>query len=322
MRGTTLLVLAAVVAASPAACDPFGLPATRALENGTEKMLSSAKSFEIAGDYSESGVHWTIDLQVSGPDARHVVVTSQDQTVEAVIIGPDAYFRGQQFLARHMAGNPLGPSLARAAGNAWWKDTAGLVPSLPEFTAGAAFRSTFLGSAVTRRTDQQAVDGVDAVELSGTRADVFIAASPPYHLLRVHLKKGVAIDGIDDADLRYAKVDHDFHVASPTDVIDFGNLSSLPPIYTVVSVDTSGCGSPCVVAAKVKNLGGTTGAKAPSTITFTMTDAASGQTLGMCQATVQPDVGYNATTTVSCTLSAQATNAAVVTANADNPGHA
>jgi len=247
--------------------------------------------------------------------------TSHDETVEAVIIGNQAYFRGQQFLARHMAGNPLGPSLARAAGNAWWKDSAGLVPSLPDFTLGAAFRSTFLGSAVTQRTDHQAVGGVDAVELSGTRADVFIASAPPYYLLRVHLKKGVTVDGIAGADLQYSNVDHDFQIAAPTGVIDFGNLSSLPPIYTVVSVDTSGCGSPCVVAAKVKNLGGMTGAKAPSTITFTMKDPASGQTLGTCQAVVQPDVGYNATTTASCTVSAQATNAAVVTATVDNPGH-
>ncbi len=316
-----MLVLAVAVAASLSACDPFGLPATRALENWTESMLSSSKSFEISGNYSEADVGWSIDLQIARPDARHMLVTSPDDTVEAVIIGHQAYFRGQQFLARHMAGNPLGPSLAKAAGNAWWKDSAGLVPSLPDFTNGAAFRSTFLGSAVAQRSDHQAVGGVDAVELSGTRADVFIASAPPYYLLRVHLKKGVTVDGIAGADLQYSNVDHDFQITAPTDVIDFGNLSSLPPIYTVVLVDTSGCGSPCVVAAKVKNLGGITGAKAPSTITFTMKDPASAQTLGTCQAVVQPDVGYNATTTASCTVSAQATNAAVVTATVDNPGH-
>jgi hypothetical protein len=321
VRVPALVVLAVAVVAGLAACDPFGLPATRALERGTESMLTSAKSYEIAGSYSVAGVQWKIDLQVARPDARHMVVTSPDETIEAVIVDGKAYFRGQKFLEKQMAGNPLGPSLARAAGNAWWKDTAAQTPSLPELTDGAAFKSTFLGSAVTRRTDHQAVGGVDAIELSGTRADVFIASAPPYHLLRVHLKKGVAIDGIVDADLRYSNVDHDFGISAPTDVIDFGNLSSLPPIYTVVSVDTSACGSPCVVSARVKNLGGMTGATAPSTITFAMKDAASGQLLGTCQAKVQPDVGYNATTTVSCTLAAQATNAAVITATADNPGH-
>lgn len=322
MRGPTSLVLALAGLAALSACDPFGLPATRALENGAAGMLTSATSMEIAGDYLEAGARWTIDLQIARPAARHVLVTNpQGEKVEAIIVGRDAYFRGQQFLAKHLGSDPLSQSLGKAAGNAWWKDTADLVPNLPELTDGATFRSTFLGSAVTRRTDHQSVDGVDAVELSGTRADVFIASAPPYPLLRVHLRKHAVIDGISDGDLHFSNVNHDFRITAPTDVINFSNLSTLPPIYTVVSVDTSGCGSPCVVAAKVKNLGGVAAAIAPSTVTFTMSDPASKQTLGTCQAKVQPDVGYNSTTTVSCTVSAQAVNAAVITATADNPGH-
>lgn len=321
MRAAGFLVVAAAGLAALAACDPFGLPATRALENGAAGMLTSATSMEIAGDYTEAGAKWTIDLQIGRPAARHVVVTNpQGEKVEAIIIGRDAYFRGQQFLAKHLGSDPLSQSLAKAAGSGWWKDTADLVPSLPDLADGATFRSTFLGSAVTRRTDHQSVDGVDAVELSGTRADVYIASAPPYPLLRVHLNKDAVIDGISDADLRFTNFNHDFRIAAPAGVINFSNLSTLPPIYTVVSVDASGCGSPCVVAAKLKNLGGTVGAIAPSTVTFTMTDPASKQTLGTCQAKVQPDVGYNSTTTVSCTVSAQAVNAAVITATADNPG--
>jgi hypothetical protein len=74
------------------------------------------------------------------------------------------------------------------------------------------------------------------------------------------------------------------------------------------------------VVAKLKNLGGTASAAAPSTITFTMTDPASHSVIASCKTLVQPDIGYNATTTATCTLSAPATNAAVVTAAADNPG--
>jgi hypothetical protein len=75
----------------------------------------------------------------------------------------------------------------------------------------------------------------------------------------------------------------------------------------------------------LKNLGGTTRAQAPSTVTFSMTDAASRQVLGTCQAVVQPDVGYNSTTRVGCTmagLNGQQVNAATVTAVAENPGRA
>ena len=73
----------------------------------------------------------------------------------------------------------------------------------------------------------------------------------------------------------------------------------------------------------LKNLGGLVHAQAPSTITFTMTDTASRQVVGSCQAQVAPDVTYNATTTVMCSIdnvTAQPSNAATVTATPDNPG--
>jgi hypothetical protein len=139
------------------------------------------------------------------------------------------------------------------------------------------------------------------------------------------MNEKVVIDGISDGDFKYGNFDKDFGVAAPKDVIDFSNLSTLPPIYTVVSVDTSGCVTPCVVSALLKNLGGMTAAVAHSTVTFTMTDSVSKRVLGTCSAQVTTDVGYNATTTVSCTfanLDLQQANSATVTAAADNPGRA
>src|SRR6266513_5864779 len=181
---------------------PVRAAGDRALESGVQSMLSSANSFELAGDYTADGTRWTIDMQLTRPATRHVTVKSSTNQVEAIIIGGDAYFRGQAFLAKHLGTDPLSQSIAKAAGNAWWKDTAGLVPSLPDLTDGAVFRTNFLGPAVTTRTDHQPVGGVDAVKLSGVRADVYIASTAPYELLRVHLKEGVVVDGITDADLR------------------------------------------------------------------------------------------------------------------------
>jgi hypothetical protein len=332
------VVAGAAVLAALSACDaPFGLgqPSTRALENGVADTLTAAKSFEITGSYMESGSDWSIDLQLARPATEHVVVSNADVKLEAIVfLDPtgfrptDAYFRGNQFLSQHMGSDPLSRNLVKAAGNAWWKGStlgSGLVPRLPDLTDGSSFRTTFLGTAVTQRSDHVAVGGLDAVDLSGPRADVFVAATPPYRLLRVQLKKGVVVDGVSDADLRFINFDKDFRIAVPADVIDFSNLSTLSPIYTVVSVDTSGCASPCVVSALVKNLGGKREARAPSTITFTMIDAASKRTVGSCQVQVQPDVGYNATTTVSCTISrvsGQSVNAAIVSATPDNPGGA
>lgn len=309
-----------------AACDPtsgLSLPATRALESGAAQSLSTATSFEITGAYTSAATRWTIDLQVTRPSTEHVVVSDGSETVEAIILGADAYFRGQSFLAKHMGTDPLSTNLVKAAGNSWWKGSAGFVPSLADLTDGPTFRATFLGSAATSRTDHVSVGGIDAVDLSGPRADVFIAATPPFHLLRVRMKRGVTIDQVGDGDLRYTNYDRDFQIAAPADVIDFSNLSTLPPVYTVVSVDASGCGSPCTVSALLKNLGGMTGAIGPSTVTFTLTNAATQQAIGSCIVPVEQDVGYNATTVVTCTiagLTAQQENAAIVTATAENPG--
>jgi len=333
----------AAVLVALSACElPFNLgqPTTRALESGAADGLGSAKSFEITGSYTDqlsiltgpaSAARTTLtvaqvdlDLQLVRPSSEHVVIGATGSKLEAIIIGTAAYFRGHDFLAQHMGSDPLSQNLVRAAGNAWWKGAGATLPSLPDFTDGRTFRATFLGPAVTQRTDHVSVDGINAVELSGPRADVFVGAASPNELLRVHMKSSVVIDGVSNADFRYSNFDKDFGIAPPTDVIDFSNLSTLTPIYTVVSVDTSGCGSPCSVSALVKNLGGRQAAQAPSTITFTMTSSASGQVLGSCKVQVQPDVGFNATTTVACTIvgNGQQANSAIVTATADNPGRA
>lgn len=319
-RGSVLAIVSAILAL--AACDPFGLPATRALEDGAAGMISQGNSFEMTGQYSAGANRWDIRLQVGADRARHLSVSTNGKTLEAISVGSDTYYRGEQFLAAQLSGNPLGTSLARAAGNAWWKGAPGQAPSLPDFTDGPTFRSTFLGSAATERTDDP--PGFPrAVQLSGSRADVYIGTAPPYRLLRVALKKGVVVDGISDAVLDYGRAGTDFHIVTPTDLIDFSNLSTLPPIYTVLSVDTSRCGSPCVVSATVKNLGGTARAQKPSQVEFRMGSAvASSVRLGGCVASIQPDVGYNSTTTVSCTIDAPAQNAAWITATPENSSRA
>ena len=319
-------LVGAAVVASLSACDlPFGLalPTTRSLESGATGTLTAADSFEITGSYSDGTNQWSMDMQVHRPGSEHLTVTAGDVKLEAIILGNKAYFRGQEFLSAHMGSDLVSRSFVKAAGNGWWTGSAAQIPQLTDLTDGNAFRSTFLGQAVTKRTDHVSVNGVDAVLLSGARGDVFISAQAPYRVLGVRLQHGVVVDGVRDADLSFVNYNSNFQISAPTDVIDFSNLSTLPPIYTVVSVDTSGCGSPCLVSALLKNLGGLVHAQAPSTITFTMTDMASRQVVGRCQTQVVPDVTYNATTTVTCSIdnvSAQQSNAATVTATPDNPG--
>ena len=326
MKHLRVLAVAVALTGALAACDlPFGLglPSTRALEAGARASLSTSR-FEITGSYLDAGQTVSIDVQLERPDREHITVSGKTVNLEAIVLGDQAYFRGQEFLAAHMSSDPLSQNLVKAAGNAWWKGAAGLVPALPELTQADAFQRTFLGPAVSSRSDHVDVDGVDAVDLSGARGDVYISLAPPYPLLGVRFAGRTTVDGLSAATLAYGSYGKDFAIAAPSDVIDFSNLSTLPPIYQVVSVDTSRCGNPCVVSAVLKNLGGLSGARAHSTITFTMTATATKAVVGACQAQVVPDVGYNSTTTVSCTIPnlSGSANSAIVTATADNPGRA
>ena len=322
--GKAALAAAALVAL--AACDlPFGLglPTVRELNSGAGDSLDAARSFRISGSYAELSTAWTVDLELVRPKTEHVLLSSKDANLEAIITDHGPYFRGRQFLASNMGSDPYSQSLVQAAGDSWWTGLATLAPQLPDFTNGGGFRATFLGTAVTSRTDHVSVGGAPAVELSGPRADVFLDEAPPHHVLRLHMHPGAAVDGITNADFTYSDFGRDFGIAPPSGALDFADQSTLPPIYTVVSVDTSACGSPCVVAASLKNLGGKTGSRGPSTVTFTMTDPQSSSVLGTCKIAVLPDVGHSATTTVSCTIggvSGADHNAAVVTAAADNSG--
>lgn len=320
-------IVVALCALAWACAPPFtlGEPSSRSLEQGVQDSLGATSSFEVTGKYTESGTRWTIDLQQTRSGSLHIVFNAgAGDQLEAIATGGQTYFRGQRFLAGHLGSDQLSKNLVAAAGNWWWKSATTNVPRLPDLFDGAAFRAAFLGSAVNSRSDHVAMDGTDTVELSGQRADVYVDEAPPHHLVHLRARPGVVVDGVGAADFHFGSYDRNFNIATPSDVIDFSNLSTLPPIYTVVSVDTSQCGSPCVVSAQLKNLGGATGAKAPSTVTFVMTDAASGSALGQCSAEVSPDVGYNQTTTARCTMpnaSGQA-NAAIVTATPTNPGRA
>lgn len=307
------------------ACAPplkLGEPSSRALEQGVQDSLSATPGFEVKGGYVEAGTSWTIDLQLARSGDVHIVFNAAggDQ-LEAIVVGGQSYFRGQRYLADHLGSDQLSKNLVAAAGNSWWKSAATTVPRFPDLFNGAAFRSAFLGSTVSTRADHVPMDGIDTVELSGQRADVYVAEDPPHRLVRLHAKPGVIVDGAGQADLHFGSYDRNFNITAPSGVIDFSNLSTLPPIYTVVSVDASRCGSPCAVSAQLKNLGGATGAKAPSTVTFVLTDSGSGGTLGQCSVAVVPDVGYNQTTTVSCTMPGTGPqSAATVTATPTNPG--
>jgi hypothetical protein len=305
---------------------PFGLglPTTRDLENGALARLGSAKSLEVAGSYEDSSGRWDLDVQITRPGAEHIVASKNGVPIEAILLGKDGYFRGQELLAQQLNGDEPSRSLARAAGNGWWKGLLPAVgPDLSDFTASARVKSTFVNADVVTRRDHIAVNRIETAELSLPRADLYIREVAPHDLIRLQMRPGTLVGGMAKADLVFSHYGTDFKIVAPPSVINFADLSTLPPNYTVLSVDASGCGTPCTVNAALKNLGGKTGAKAPSTVALVMTDLNSGGMIGTCTATVVPDVDYNATTTVSCTIAKPAgqDGPGKVTATPTNPGH-
>jgi hypothetical protein len=325
MRG----LLAVVAVLSLAACEvPLGLDqaSTPELENGAIAAVASARSLEIAGPYTESGEPWKIDLQVSRPSSKRMVLESKSFRLEAIVIGGTAYFRSPELMAARLAAGQTTPGAAVAVGQGWWRGAmaAGPPPALADFTDSSKLKTTFLNSALVARHDHVAMAGADTAELSGPLADVYIREAAPHDLIRLHMKSSTTVDGIAKADFLFSHYGADFGIVAPAEVVDFADLSTLPPNYTVLSVDGSGCGSPCQVNASVKNLGGRTGAKARSTVTFEMTEVLSGKVLGKCTGTIAPDVDFNVTTTVSCIIDGVVSvpaGGAKVTATPTNPGH-
>jgi len=160
-----LAVVAAALVALTACGLPFGLglPSIRALNSGAAASLDAAKSFRISGSYTESVAAWKIDLELVRPATAHVLLSGASDDLEAIITDQGSYFRGQKFLSDHMGPDPVSRSLVQATGNAWWTGLSAAAPNFPDFTKGSSLASTFLGTAVTSRTDNVSVDGVPGI---------------------------------------------------------------------------------------------------------------------------------------------------------------
>ncbi|HEV2953090.1 MAG TPA: hypothetical protein VG015_03265 [Candidatus Dormibacteraeota bacterium] len=323
-RGITLVAIAFVLPA----CDlPFGLSLARTpdLLNGAATQLATASTFEVTGAYTVAGSPWLIDVQVVRPNTEHVKVNEKGIDLEGIQIGARAYFRGQAFLAQQLGSAPNVTNLVKAVGDRWWTSGSSTPPDFSAFTDPTRIKADFLNTLLVTRKDHLLVEGTDTAELSDPQQDLYVQEVSPHRLVRLHLKTGSTVAGISNGNIDFTNYGKDFGIVPPPEVIDFNNLSTLPPNYTVLSVDTSGCGiSTCVVAAKVQNLGGTTGAMAPSTVSFAVVDTGSGKAIGNCVATVSPDLAYNATGVVSCVVpgvSAASFVSAQVTATPTNPAY-
>jgi hypothetical protein len=167
-------------------------------------------------------------------------------------------------------------------------------------------KATFFNTVGLKRADDVVAGGVKSAELTGSGYALDISESAPHQLMSMRTAPGkVVYTNITNLDIAFTNYNKAFTIAAPPGVFDVDDQATWPPLYKRVSMSNAGCDKPCNLSAVFQNDGGTTGASAPSTVTFTLTDT-NGNSLGTCNVAIQPDVPHGGNVTESCSISSAA----------------
>jgi hypothetical protein len=299
-------LLVGVIGLLTAACSlPFGIgqASTSQLINGASDSLSKAKGFEIAGKFTTSSTDFQIDIQYQSSGAAHVNITFSGHTIEEMQFSGKVYYKGKDAASSFAGSDAFGQAAPNAIGDKWFTTTKGTPIDLSGFTDASKVKANFLNTVNVQRKDNVTVNGQDTAELTDSDTILNVTESSPYQLVRLRSQPGKTVSQVSNMDLVFSNYDKDFGLTQPTTALNLDDPSTFPPFYVVNSVNLNGCnGDPCTVAATVQNKGGTQGATAASSVTFTATNDANNSTLGTCTATIQPDVANGATKTISCKI--------------------
>ncbi len=320
--------LAMVMAAglATAGCGGQSLPSTSELVNGAADSFAKATGFQVTGSATEDGATYALDVQFTPPNTDHVtLIQNGTLNVESVGVNGKYFYRGRAFIALLLGSGAPDQQLARAVGDRWFTSNNATSFDLGAFTDASKIKDNFLSTKSLKRKDNVSSNGVMTAELTADDYILNITEASPYRLVLLQTAQGKTVQKLSDAKLAFSNYNKDFAIQTPTDVVDKDNRSTWPPMYTRVSISNSGCKDPCILSAVFQNDGGTTGAPAPSTIAFTLTNKADGSALGSCNATVSPDVENGKKVTVNCSISSVAwTNfngTYIYNAVADNPAY-
>lgn len=309
------LLLTSATALMIAACGlPFGLgkPSTSQLENGAADNLAKAKSFEAQGTFSESGTDYKFDTKYAAPNTEDVQVIQGNLSYELLQMNGTVYFKGSDYLATVLGSDPNAQQILKGVGTRWFTSKSATPIDLSDITNANKVKANFLNTIATKRADDVITNGQDTAELTLVDGIVDITENTPYRLVRLRSLKGQTLNGVTGFDMTFSNYDKDFGIQAPTDVFDFDDPTTWPPLYKVDSVaqktiaGTTSCDDPCTLTATVENVGGVKGASAPSTVTFTLSSAADKSTLGTCKVTIQPDKPHAQQFTVSCSIQSAA----------------
>jgi hypothetical protein len=279
------------------------LPSTTELINSATDYFAKASSLEVSGIFNQGGYHYMIDMQITQPDTAHITIVQNNLSIEVVQANGKRYFRGKDFLAR-VAGTTLaGQRMAKAIGPGWFTSKDANSVDMTAFTDVSKVKANFLNTRSLKRNEIVGSDGVKTAELIGTDYTLYITEPSPHRLVFIRTAKAGSVEQVTDAELAFTNYNRDFGIQAPTRALDLDDHATWPPLYFRVSMSPARCQDPCVLTAVFQNDGGTAGAPAPSTVTFTLTNHADEKAFGTCAVTIRPDVPNGSQVTESCSIS-------------------
>ena len=324
--------MALVAGITLAAC--AGLPGgslhvttTPDLVNGALASLLSATSFEETGAFSEGNDNYSFDIQFTPPSTIHAAVQRNTVQFELIQIGGKVYYRSTDLVGLVLASGQTDLGLSHAIGNRWFLSKSASTYNLEtQLIDLESIKADFFNTLTLKREDNITSGGVKVAELSTADYAMDISESSPHKVLSIRTAPGQAVySDFVNVDIAFTNYNQAFDTVAPTGVFDIDDPTTWPPLYSVVSVDASGCQHPCVARARLENKGGIVGGKKPSTVTFTITSSTGSKALGTCQAVVAPDVANGQTVTARCTISSSAWNNFygyyIIRAVPDNPNY-
>ena len=327
MRIRLLVVVSAGLLA--AGCGlPFGgptLPTTAELINGAADGFGKATGLEVQGSFTQGTDNYTIDMQITPPSNAHITMTQNSLQIEANQVNGKVYYRGKAFVASVLGTSSSGQQIAKAVGGRWFTSRGATPIDVSGFTDASKVKANFLNTLTVKRKDNVTVNGVNTAELTADDYVLNISEASPHRLVYLTTVAGKSVQQLTNAKLGFSNYNKDFALQTPTNVFDVDDKTTWPPEYFRVSISNSKCSDPCILSAVFQNDGGLTGATAPSTVTFTLTNKADNSLIGSCKVTIQPDVANGQKVTESCSISNAAwTNFSgtyVYNAVVDNPSY-
>lgn len=298
------LLLTSAAALLIGACSlPFGIgrPSTSQLENGAADNLANAKSFEVKGTFTDAQTSYTFDTKYVKPATEDTLITEGSVSYEVMQIGGKVYIKGSDYLNNALTSQDA-KQIINAVGGRWFTISTAQPVDLSPITDANKVKANFLTTISDKRTDDVSVDGQNTAELTLSDAILNVTESSPYRLVRLRSVSGKTVSGVGNFDMKFSNWDQDFGLQTPTDVFDLDDPTTWPPYYQFVSVSAAGCNDPCVMSAVYQNAGGLNGAKAPSTVMFTLKAQDNTTLLGSCTVTIQPDHPHGQQFTVSCSI--------------------